>query len=328
MKRLKILTWHVHGSYLYYLTQAPHDFYLPTKPGKPEGYGGRLPGFDWGDNVHDIPAEAVRHQEFDCVLFQSARNYRQDQHEILSPEQRRLPQLFLEHDPPRQQPTDTKHVVDNPNVLLVHVTAFNQLMWDCGRTPTRVIDHGVMVPETVRYSGEIPRGIVVVNGLRSRGRRLGADIFQQVRQQVPLDLVGIDSKSLGGLGEISHEELPELVARYRFFFHPIRYTSLGLAVCEAMCLGSPIVGLATTELPTVVKNGVSGFIDTNPALLVDRMRQLIDSPDLARKLSQGARQTGQARFNIQRFVEDWNAAFATTLEMERRREEVRTPAVV
>ena len=58
------------------------------------------------------------------------------------------------------------------------------------------------------------------------------------------------------------------------------------------------------------------------------MRQLIDSPDLARKLSQGARQTGQARFNIQRFVEDWNAAFATTLEMERRREEVRTPAVV
>lgn len=26
--RLRILTWHVHGNYLYYLTQAPHEFYL------------------------------------------------------------------------------------------------------------------------------------------------------------------------------------------------------------------------------------------------------------------------------------------------------------
>jgi glycosyltransferase involved in cell wall biosynthesis len=328
MKRLRILTWHVHGSYLYYLTQANHDFYLPTKPGKPEGYGGRLPGFDWDSNVHDIPAEEVRHQQFDCVLFQSARNYRQDQHDILSPEQRRLPQLFLEHDPPRQHPTDTRHVVDNPNVLLVHVTAFNQLMWNCGQTPTRVIDHGVIVPESLRYSGEIPKGIVVVNGLRSRGRRLGVDIFQQVRQQVPLDLVGIGSEHLGGLGEVSHADLPELVARYRFFFHPIRYTSLGLALCEAMCLGLPIVGLATTELTTVVQNGVSGYIDTNPSVLVKRMRQLIDEPDLAKTLSQGARQTGHARFNIQRFVQDWDAAFATALEMGQRREEPRSPVLM
>ena len=28
MRRLRILTWHVHGNYLYYLTQVPHDFYI------------------------------------------------------------------------------------------------------------------------------------------------------------------------------------------------------------------------------------------------------------------------------------------------------------
>ena len=324
MQRLRILTWHVHGSYLYYLTQAPHDFYLPTKPGHPEGYGGRLPGFDWGSNVYDISADEVRHQDFDCILFQSMRNYRQDQHEILSPEQRRLPQLFLEHDPPREHPTDTRHGVDNPEVLLVHVTAFNQLMWDCGRTPTRVVEHGVTVPPEVRYSGEIPRGIVVVNGLRSRGRRLGADLFQQVRQQVPLDLVGIDAESLGGLGNISHRDLPELMARYRFFFHPVRYTSLGLAVCEAMSLGLPIVGLATTELPTVVENDVSGYIHTDPAVMVQQMQRLIDQPELAHRLSDGAQKTAQARFNLHRFVEDWNAAFAAALELTQHR---RTPAL-
>lgn len=313
MQRLRILTWHIHGSYLYYLTQAPHDFYLPTKPDRPEGYGGRLPGFNWGENVHDIDAAAVRHGDFDCILFQSAKNYQQDQYEILSAEQRQLPRLFLEHDPPCQHPTDMGHVVNDPEVLLVHVTAFNQLMWDCGQTPTRVVEHGVMVPDDVRYSGEIPKGIVVVNGLRSRGRRLGVDIFEQVREQVPLDLVGIDAKSLDGLGEVSHAELPELMSRYRFFFHPIRHTSLGLAVCEAMCLGLPIVGLATTELPTVVENGVSGYIHTNSGVLVQKMRQLIESPALAQRLGQGARQAGQSRFNMPRFVRDWNAVLAEAI---------------
>lgn len=34
MRPLKILTWHTHGSYLYYLTQAPHHFYVLSKPGR------------------------------------------------------------------------------------------------------------------------------------------------------------------------------------------------------------------------------------------------------------------------------------------------------
>lgn len=224
MSSLRILTWHVHGSYLYYLVQSRHHFYLPVKPGRPEGYGGRSGSFPWPDNVHDVPAEEIRRLEFDCILFQSQRNYLEDQYKILSLTQQRLPRLYLEHDPPRQHPTDTPHIVDDPDMLLVHVTHFNNLMWDSRRTPTRVIEHGVMVPEEVRYSGELERGITVVNGLRRRGRRLGADIFTQVREQVPLDLVGMKAEELNGLGELPHHQLAAFTARYRFFFNPIRYT--------------------------------------------------------------------------------------------------------
>jgi glycosyltransferase involved in cell wall biosynthesis len=311
--RLRILTWHIHGSYLYYLTQAPHEFYLPTKPGKPEGYGGRLPGFPWGDNVHDIPANEVQEQEFDCILFQSRRNYLQDQFEILSDAQRQLPKLYLEHDPPREHPTDTQHVVDDPETLLVHVTHFNQLMWDCGRTPTCVIEHGVTQSD-VKYTGTIPKGIVVANGLRSRGRRLGVDIFQQVQRSIPLDLVGMGAESMGGLGEIPHAQLPEFQAQYRFFFHPVRYTSLGLAVCEAMMAGLPIVGLATTELTTVIENGVSGYVDTNVESLIARMQELIAHPELAHRLGASAQEKARSRFSIQRFVQDWNAVFERACE--------------
>lgn len=304
---LRILTWHVHGSYLYYLTQAPHEFYLPVKPGKPEGYGGRLAGFAWSDRVHDIPAEKVCDQEFDCIVFQSRRNYLHDQYEILSEAQRQLPRIYLEHDPPQEHPTNTQHIVDDPDVLMVHVTHFNQLMWDCGNTPTCVVEHGVMVPDGIHYQGELARGIVVANGLRQRGRRLGVDIFQQVQSKIPLDLVGMDAKSLNGLGEVHHALLPEFASHYRFFFHPVRYTSLGLAVCEAMMVGLPIVGLATTELATVIENGVTGYIDTNINRLIERMQELIADPVQARQLSQNVKEYARSRFGIQRFIQDWDS---------------------
>jgi Glycosyl transferases group 1 len=310
MKPLRILTWHIHGSYLYYLSHAPHEFYLPVLPGRHEGYGGRGTTFPWRDNVCDVPADAVKSLQFDCILFQSRKNYTEDQFRILSPRQQRLPRIYLEHDPPRDHPTDTRHIVDDPNVLIVHVTSFNDLMWDSGQTPTRVIEHGVVVPDRVRYSGEIPRGLVVINHLHQRGRRLGVDVFERVRSEIPLDLVGMDSKSLGGLGEIPPPQLPAFAARYRFLFNPIRYTSLGLAICEAMMIGMPIVGLATTEMVTVVENGVSGYLDTCPDKLIDRMRELLRDADEARSLGRLAQRHAQSRFAIGRFAHDWDQTFA------------------
>src|SRR5207248_11167606 len=57
MRPLRILTWHVHGSYLYYLTQSAHQFYLPVTPERGEGYGGRTPSFERPDNVQEVAAE-------------------------------------------------------------------------------------------------------------------------------------------------------------------------------------------------------------------------------------------------------------------------------
>src|SRR5690606_424541 len=147
MGRLRILTWHTHGSYLYYLTQVPHDFYVLSKPGRPPGYAGRSGQFRWGANVHDLPVAEAARTELDCIVFQDDLQYLRDQYEFLTLAQRRLPRIYIEHDPPRAHPTDTRHPVDDGNILLVHVTAFNELMWDNGRTPTRVIEHGVLAPE-------------------------------------------------------------------------------------------------------------------------------------------------------------------------------------
>ncbi len=314
MKNLRVLTWHVHGSYLYYLVQSPHVFYLPVRPGRPEGYGGRAGNFSWPDNVVDVPADQVRELDFDVILYQSSRNYLVDQYEILSPAQRSQPRIYLEHNAPRPHPTDTGHIVDDPRVLLIHCTYFNSVMWDGGRTPTMVIPHGVVVPDDARYTGELPRGITVVNGLDSRGRLAGVDIFDNARREVPLDLAGMGSERWNGLGDLPHRELHRLEARYRFFFNPIRYTSLPLSVVEAMAIGLPIVALATTELPRAVRHEVDGFVSNDVRELVDGMRRLIANQSLARHMGTNAQESARDQFGIERFQRDWSAAFERVLD--------------
>lgn len=306
--RLKIFTWHIHGSYLYYLSKGNYDIYIPVDEGRGEGYGGKgaLP---FGSNVHEVPANEVRQLYFDCILFQSSKNYLVDQHILFSPEQHTIPKIYLEHDPPRNSPADSCHVVDDPDITLVHVTHFNNLMWDNNHTPSVVIEQGVTDPG-IPYTGELDKGIVVVNNIAKRGRRLGLDILFEVRKQVPIDIIGMDSTAVGGLGEVPFAELPEFIAPYRFFFNPMRYTSLGLAVCEAMMTGMPVVGMATTEMPTVIRHGESGFLYTDVSQAVDAMKMLLDDPDLAHQLGAGARNTASIRFNIQRFTHDWEMLLA------------------
>ncbi|SHG52071.1 glycosyltransferase [Massilia sp. CF038] len=306
MRPLNILTWHTHGSYLYYLTQLPHQFHVVSKPGRPPGYGGRAGQMPWGDNVHDLPASSARAQQFDCIIFQDDHQFEKDQYEFLSAAQRALPRIYIEHDPPRGHPTDTRHPVDDAHVMLVHVSHFNALMWDNGNTPYRVIEHGVVVPDGIAYRGELESGLVIINNLAARGRRLGADLFTQVRRQVPLELVGMEAEQLGGLGEIAHAALPAFAARYRYLFNPIRYTSLGLAVIESMMVGLPVVALATTEMVTVIEHGESGFIDTNTSNLILHMQELRRSPGLARRLGMTAQRRARERFGIARFCDEWN----------------------
>jgi hypothetical protein len=310
MRPLRVLTWHVHGSYLAYLSRIRHELYLPYKPGRPDGYGGRSPGRAWRDTVHEVPASDVADLDVDAVIYQHHRNWLVDRWELLSARQRSLPSIYLEHDPPRTSPTEARHPVDDPTVLIVHVTHFNRLMWNTDGSPTRVIEHGVAVPENVAWTGERPRGIAVVNNIARRDRRVGPDVFELARRAVPLDLVGMNAEELGGIGEVPLDSLAALEAPYRFLFNPIRWTSLGLAVCEAMMIGMPVVGLATTGMVGVVENGVSGCLDNDPDVLIGCMQRLLRDRGEAARLGRGARSTAERRFGIDRFVREWEAALA------------------
>lgn len=305
-QRLRILTWHVHGNYLYALSHLPHDIYVPVSARAGAGYGPLGTRIPWGPNMRELAPEALLNRDFDCIVYQSRANW-EDARRLLSPAQQRLPCVFLEHNPPEPHAAESRHFFAHERGTLVHVTFYNALMWDNGDTPVRVIEHGVAPPPFTAPTETLPRGIVVVNHLHRRGRRLGADLFDDMRRHVGLDLIGMESEAHGGLGEIANMEVAAFMARYRYFFSPIRYGSLSLALIEAMMIGLPVVGMAVTELPCVVRNGVHGYVDTSRRRVLEAMRSLQDDAALAREWGDAARRMALQRFGINRFVADWNA---------------------
>jgi glycosyltransferase involved in cell wall biosynthesis len=74
-----------------------------------------------------------------------------------------------------------------------------------------------------------------------------------------------------------------------------------------MMVGCPILGLATTEMVTAVTNGVNGYVETDLRKLWVHMDRLLKNRDEALELSKGALAIARERFDIRRFVRDWEA---------------------
>jgi glycosyltransferase involved in cell wall biosynthesis len=195
-------------------------------------------------------------------------------------------------------------VADREDLLLVHVTHFNALFWDAGATPTRVIEHGIVDPGH-RYSGELPRGAVVINEARRRGRVTGTDLLDRFATAAPLDLFGIDAASVGGIEDLAQDELHDAMARRRVYLHPIRWTSLGLSLLEAMHLGMPVVALGTTEVHEAVPPD-AGVVSTKVDVLTAAMRRLVADPEEAAERGSTARTAVLERYGLDRFLAEWN----------------------
>src|SRR5205807_7818477 len=159
---------------------------------------------------------------------------------------------------------------------------------------------------SIRYSGRLARGTTVANGMQKRPRIAGYDLFLDARMGIPLDAVGMETEAFGGLGDMPYRHVHRRVADYRFLFSPMRYTSLALAVIEAMTIGMPVVALATTALPTVIEHGVSGFVSCNLEKLVEGMQFLLAHPQKAAEMGAKAKQVARQRFGLERFIHDWH----------------------
>ncbi|MGV9251478.1 glycosyltransferase [Streptomyces sp. NPDC003697] len=307
---MRILIWHVHGSWTTAFVQGPHTYVVPVTPGRgPDGLG-RARTFDWPDTVVELSPERLRDAGIDVVVLQ-----RPHEHALVERWLgRRPPMVYLEHNAPHGNVPDTRHPVAGlPGVPLVHVTHFNRLMWDAGSAETTVVEHGVVDPGPL-WTGGVPHAAVVVNEPVRRGRTTGTDLLPAFARAAPLDVFGMGTDGLAGhLGlppgrcrsrELVQRDLHRAMARRRLYVHPVRWTSLGLSLLEAMHLGMPVVALATTEVTEAVPPD-AGVVSNRIDVLTRAVRDFVANMPYARAAGEAARTAALARYGLPRFLDDW-----------------------
>jgi hypothetical protein len=301
---VRILSWHVHGAWSTAFVQGDHQYVVPVVPDRGPDGRGRARTYPWPDTVREVAPADLAAEDVDVVVLQRPRDL-----ELLARwlPGRDLPLVYVEHDCPRGDVPHTRHpLADRADVTLVHVTHFNALMWDSGRAPTTVIEHGVVDPGPL-WTGELARSAVVVNDPARRGRLVGADLIPVFAGAGPVDLFGMNTELIPGYPayDLPQAEMHEQLARRRVYVHPFRWTSLGLSLVEAMHLGMPVVALATTEAVEAVPPG-AGACSNRVDVLLSAVRRLLADPDEAAAAGRVARRAALARYGLGRFLNDWD----------------------
>jgi hypothetical protein len=308
---MRVLHWHVHGSWSTAFVQGPHTYLVPMTPNRDADGRGRAQTFDWPPNAVEIAPAALAQEHIDVVVLQRPQDVELAQRWLGRRPGRDVPAVYVEHNAPRGDVPNSRHpMADQSDIPVVHVTPFNELFWDCGRAPTLVIEHGIPDPGR-RYTGELRRAAVVINEPVRRDRVTGTDLLPRFATHAPLDVFGMAVSALPRHAQIAtYEDLPQermhaQIARRRVYLHPIRWTSLGLSLLEAMYLGMPVVALATTEVVEAVPAD-AGVLSTRVDVLADALRTFLADVDLARHTGLAARAAAGCRYSLDRFITDWD----------------------
>jgi hypothetical protein len=304
---VRILLWHVHGAWTTAFVHGDHDHVVPVLPDRGPDGRGRAQTYAWPDRVTEMAPEELREADFDVVVLQRPHELEHLAEEWLGGRRpgRDLPAVYVEHNAPQGRIAEMRHpAADRPDLTLVHVTHFNALFWDAGSTPSRVVEHGIVDPGP-RYTGELARSAVVINEARRRARVTGTDLLERFAAEAPVDVFGMDAASLGGIEDLPQDELHTEMARRRLYLHPIRWTSLGLSLLEAMHLAMPVVALGTTEAFEAVP-AEAGVVSTDVERLAGGIRRLMADEDEARERGEAARAAALRRYGLGRFLADWD----------------------
>jgi hypothetical protein len=311
---MRILLWHVHGGWTDAFVRGDHEYLLPTTPAR-DGWGLGRGGRDWPNAVEVAPAD-LDEAGVDVVVLQRPQEIGEAERLLRRRPGRDVPAVFLEHNTPKGAvPNEVHPLADQREIPVVHVTHMNALLWDTGRAPSTVIEHGIVDPGA-RYTGALPRIGAVINEPVRRWRVTGTDLLPRFAALAPVDVFGMKTELLDGafgderpdvtgLGDVKPAAMHPALAERRLYLHPMRWTSLGLSLLEAMHLAMPVVVLGATEAFRAVPPD-AGTVSSDPAELEAAVRRLLDDPGEAARRGRVAREAALARYGLARFLTDWD----------------------
>jgi len=161
----------------------------------------------------------------------------------------------------------------------------------------------------------------------------GSDLLGPLSAVAPVDVYGMKAEGLAAslgvgagrvvaVGDLAIPELYRQAGRRRLYVHPNRWTSLGLALLEAMTAGMPVVAVDATDVRRAVPSE-AGTVSTDPAELTAGARRLLDDPGAAAAAGAAARAWALEHFGLPRFLADWDALLADVVDAQARRTRLR-----
>jgi len=317
---VKILIWHVHGGWMDSFVHGPHEYLVPVNAQR-DAWGLGTGGRDWPASVREVSQEELAEEHIDVVVLQRPEELAEVHRLTGRVPGSELPAVFLEHNTPKSGnvPNSVHPLAERSDIPIVHVTHFNRLFWDCGRARTLVIEHGIVDPG-YQYTGTNPTLGVAINEPVRRWRVTGTDLLPGFAQIAPLEVYGIGTKKLpealrlpeGQLiirGDVNPAQLHGMLGQARAYLHPFRWTSLGLALLEAMHLGMPVLALGATEAFRAVPPE-AGMVSSDVAELQRTARVLLNDPQEAVARGRAAREFALKHYGLQRFLTRWDTVLA------------------
>jgi glycosyltransferase involved in cell wall biosynthesis len=312
---LNILAWHVHGSWSTAFVQGRHHYLIPHQAqGGPWGLG--FSGRRWPAGAEEVDVADLAELPIDVMVLQRPEELELAQRWTGRRPGVDVPAVYVEHNTPRESAVSSRHpLAGQRDIPVVHVTHFNELMWDCGDCPTSVIPHGIPDPGQ-QYTGELDRAVALINEPVRRWRITGTDLLPAFARISPVDVFGIDAAKLpdrmttapSGVHpcqDLDQETLHREMGRRRYYLHTARWTSLGLSLLEAMFIGMPVVALGCTEAPLAVPPE-GGAVATDLATLTASARHFIDHPEEAATAGKHARAHALRHFGLEAFLRNWD----------------------
>ena len=188
---------------------------------------------------------------------------------------------------------------------------------------TSVIEHGVDVD--FWDAGENPERdnvlLSVVNQWPDRDWCCGWNLWKetvgfQSPEAMPIRVLG-DSPGLSRPAD-SIESLRHAYKSSSVFLNTSIHSPVPTVLMEAMASGCAVVSTNNCMIPEIIQHGENGLLADTADELRSSCQYLLDNPSKARELGEAAKKTMQDKFNLQRFVDDWNNLLFSVIDNYRK----------
>lgn len=308
--RLNVLSFPTHESYQNCLSSVNAEFYLFR------GQGIK----DWNPayrtlpkNHHLLDSQKGERQlpldvDFDVVLSQNLAGQFPVAYQVSK--KLHIPLINLTHTlpPPGQPPQYIEQAKSMKGDINIFISDFNRSEWGWSEDEAVVLHHGIDTGLFKPGRGERQERILsVVNDWINRDWCCGYKTWERLSKFFPGQTYVLgDTPGLSKPAK-STFELVKAYQESRIFLNTSTVSPVPTALMEAMAAGCACVSTATCMIPTIIQNGVNGFITNDEKEMRQYLQTLLDNPDLAAKLGAAARQTIEEKFSIGEFVKNWDA---------------------